>query len=96
MSSQGTQGLEDEVVFSKQEKRKIANRKYSQSDKGKETNKIVLQRYFTNHPEIRENWHALHKESNNICTKNYYNAHREEVCAKARERYHAKKALLAQ
>ena len=91
-----TQEVEDEVVLSKQEKRKIANRKYNQTDKGKETNRIVLQRYFTNHPEIRENWHTLHKESNNISTKNYYYAHREEMCAKARERYHAKKALLAQ
>ena len=91
-----TQEVEDEVVLSKQEKCKIANRKYNQTNKGKETNRVVLKRYFTNHPEIRDNWHALHKESNNISTKNYYYAHREEMCAKARARYHEKKTLLAQ
>ena len=91
-----TQEVEDEVVLSKQEKRRIANKKYIQSDKGRETNKIVIQRYFTNHPEIRDNWYNLHKESNKISSRNYYDAHREELAIKAHERYVAKKALLAQ
>ena len=77
-----------------QEKRKIYNRTYLNTENGKLRREENIKRYYANHPEKKENHYLNYIETSTRCSKEYYERHREAILAKKKEQYSAKKALV--
>ena len=86
--------IEDDTVIehrmSRQEMRKIWNKNYAQSENGKEVKRLARIRFLVKYPEKKENFYETYHDTVLKCQKDYYERNRELICAKAREKYHAK------
>ena len=79
------------AVLTHQEKRQIYNRTYLNTENGRFRRAENIKKYYENHPEKKENHYVNYIETSKKCSKDYYERHREEILARKKEQYAAKK-----
>ena len=77
-----------------QEKRKIYNKTYLNTENGRKVRAQNTQRFYEKNPEKKENHYLTYTETCLRCAKKYYEEHKEEICARRRAQYQAARALV--
>ena len=78
-------------VLTHQEKVQMYNRTYLNTENGRFRRAENIKKYYENHPEKKENHYENYRETSKRCSRDYYAKHKEEILARKKEQYDAKK-----
>ena len=82
------------VILTQQDKRKLYNANYLNTENGRLKRAENIKRFYENHPDKKEHHYEIYHDTFARCSKEYYLQHRDKILAQKREKYHAQKKRL--